>query len=165
MPKCWKNMFFFKISYEIYHFLHISGPGIHPIGSGTHFWSILVLKIWKTISWELELCPQAESHRIPFFHGHSVGKFPGNFPTEWPELNGSTTLWRNSIDLGHSIEKFPGNFPIELTSDAVILWEKFPGIPPQNWKKVQATNLNFFLKICEGIPWYVWRGCMSPISY
>ena len=137
---------FLKISYEIYHFLHISGPGIHPIGSGTHFWSILVLKIWKTIRWELELCPQAESHRIPFFHGHSVGKCPGNFPTEWPELNGSTTLWRNSIDLGYSIEKFPGNFPIELTSDAVILWEQFPGIPPQNWKKSSGHKPELFFE-------------------
>ena len=153
-----------NISSKIYHSLHISGPGIDPSGSGTHFWSMLVPKIWKTISWELELCPQAESHRIQFFDGHSVGKFLGNFLTESPKLNCSTTPWGNSIDLVHSIEKFPGNFLIEL-SDAVILWEKFPGISPHNWKQSSGHNLNFFLKICEGIPWDFWRRCMSPISY
>ena len=72
--KILKKRIFLKISSKIYHSLHISGPGIDPIGSGTHFWSILVLKIWKTISWELELCPQTESHRIVFLDGHSVGK-------------------------------------------------------------------------------------------
>ena len=46
--------------------------------------SILVPKIWKTINWELELCPQAASYRIAYFDAHSVGKNPVFFRTELP---------------------------------------------------------------------------------
>ena len=75
-----------------------------------------------------------------------------------PKVNCSTILsahgatpWGNSMDLEHYVEKFPGNVPIELTSDAVILWEKFPGSFPHNWKKSGARHA-FFLKRCGGIP-------------
>ena len=47
-PKTAKTMSkpnFWRISCQIWHSLHIPGPGIPPIGSGAYFWSIWVLEM------------------------------------------------------------------------------------------------------------------------
>ena len=105
-----------QMSSQISHSLHISGPGIHPIGSWTYFSSILVLKIWQIISYGLESFPQTESHRIEMFDGHSVQKVLGSFLTESLKVDVVTILdahWplllSDSMDSLDSVDKWSGN--------------------------------------------------------